>query len=137
MYSLNESERNELERKRKANVRGYRDLQFACKILAFQLVSISKTMALPSGCLKTAWEDLQEEFEPMEGEDQITLFETFQQNKLQDVKVNVTEWITSLVRQRVTLQELNHAIDDEYFIRHSLAGLPKEYASVVDQAKID
>ena len=33
---------------------------------------------------------LQEEFEPTEGEDQITLLETFQQNMLQDVKVNVT-----------------------------------------------
>ena len=65
-------------------------------------------MALPSGCLKTAWENLQEEFEPTEGEDQITLLETFQQNKLEDVKVNVTEWITSLIRQRVKLQELNH-----------------------------
>ena len=64
-----ESERNELKRKWKANVRGYRDLQPACKTLAFQLVTISKTMALPSGCLKTAWKNLQEEFEPTEGED--------------------------------------------------------------------
>ena len=61
----------------------------------------------------------------------------FQQNKLEDVKDIVTEWITSLIRQRVKLQELNHAIDDEYFITHILAGLPKEYASMVDQAKID
>ena len=136
-YRVSESERNELERKRKANVRGYQDLQLACENLAFQLVSISKTMALPSRCLKTAWENLQEEFEPTEGEDRITLLETFQQNKLEDVKVNVTEWITSLIRQRVKLQELNHAIDDEYFITHILAGLPKKYASVVDQAKID
>ena len=55
---------------------------------------------LPRGCLKTAWESLKEEFEPTEGEDQVTLLETFQQNKLEDVKVNVTEWITSLIRQR-------------------------------------
>ena len=54
-----------------------------------------------------------------------------------DVKVNVTEWITYLIRQRVKLQELNHTIDDEYFITHSLACLLKEYASIVDQAKID
>ena len=94
-------------------------------------------MALPSGCLMTAWENLQEEFEPTEGEDQIPLLETFQQNKLEDVKGNVTEWITSLIRQRVKLQELNHTIDDEYFITHILAGLPKEYASMVDQAKLD
>ena len=60
-------------------------------------------MALPSGCLKTVWENLQEEFEPTEGEDQITLLETFQRNKLEDVKVNVTEWITSLIRQKVKL----------------------------------
>ena len=94
-------------------------------------------MSLPSGCLMTAWENVQEEFEPTEGEDQITLLETFQQNKLEDVKVNVTEWITSSIRQRVKLEELNHTIDDEYFITHILAGLPKEYASMVDQAKID
>ena len=43
-------------------------MQLACKNLAFQLVSISKTMALPSGCLITAWENLQEEFEPTKGE---------------------------------------------------------------------
>ena len=62
-FTFIESERSELKRKRKANVRGYQDLQLACKNLAFQLVSISKTMALPSGCLMTAWENLQEEFE--------------------------------------------------------------------------
>ena len=65
------------------------------------------------------------------------MLETFQQNRNEDVKVNATEWITSLIRQRVKLQELNHTIDDEYFITHILAGLPKEYASIVDQAKID
>ena len=32
---------------------------------------------------------------------------------------------------------MSHAVNDEYFITHILAGLPKEYASVVDQAKID
>ena len=67
-YTFSESERSELKRK-KANVRGYRDLQLACTNLAFQLDSISKTMALPSGCLMRAWENLQEEFEPTEGED--------------------------------------------------------------------
>ena len=45
-----------------------------------------------------------EVFEPTECEDQITLLETFQQSKVEDVKVNVTEWITSLIRQRVKLQ---------------------------------
>ena len=65
------------------------------------------------------------------------MLETFHQNKLEDVKVNVTKWITSLSRQRVKLQELYHTINDEYFIKHILAGLPKEYASIVDQAKID
>ena len=94
-------------------------------------------MALPSGCPKPASETLQEEYEPTEGEDQITLSETFQQNKLEDVKVNVSKWITFLIRQRVKLQVLNHAIDDEYLVTHILSGLPKEYVSVVHHAKID
>ena len=51
-YQLSEAERNKLKRKRKANVKGYRDLQLACKHLAFQLVNTSKTKILPSGCLK-------------------------------------------------------------------------------------
>ena len=49
----------------------------------------------------------------------------------------MTKRITSLSRQRLKLEELNHTINDEYFITHILAGLPKEYASIVDQAKID
>ena len=65
------------------------------------------------------------------------MLESFQQNKLEHVKVNATKWITSLIRQRGKLQELNHTIDDEYFITHILTGLPKEYASMVDHAKID
>ena len=63
--------------------------------------------------------------------------ETFQQNKLEDVKVKVTKWITSLIRQSMKLHELTHTINDEYFITRILAGLPKGYASIVDQAKID
>ena len=94
-------------------------------------------MTLLSGCLKPAWESIKEEYEPTECEDQITLLETSQQDLLEDVKVNVTEWITSLIRERVTLQELNHTIDDEYVITHILTGLPKEYAIVVYQGKID
>ena len=46
MYCVSESERNELKRKRKVNVRGYHDLQLACNNLAFQLVIISKTMVI-------------------------------------------------------------------------------------------
>ena len=49
----------------------------------------------------------------------------------------MTEWITSLIRQRVKLQELNYTIDEKYFIKQILAGLPKEYANMVDQSKID
>ena len=64
-------------------------------------------------------------------------WKSFNKNKLEDVKVDVTEWITSLIRQRVKPQELNHTINDEYFITHIMASLPKEYASIVDQAKID
>ena len=37
----------------------------------------------------------------------------------------------------VKLHKLNHTSDDEYFITHILAGLAKEYTSIVDQAKID
>ena len=78
-------------------------MQLACQTSGLP-TGKSKMKILPSGCLKTAWESLKEEFEPTKGEDQITLLKTFRQNKLEDVKVNVTEWITSLIRQRVKLK---------------------------------
>ena len=53
------------------------------------------------------------------------MLETFQQDELEDIKVNVTEQITSLIRQSAKLQELNHTIDDEYFITHTLAGFQR------------
>ena len=48
-------------------------------------------------------------------------WKSFNKNKLEDLKVDVTEWITSLIRQRVKPQELNHTINDEYFITHIMA----------------
>ena len=63
-YQLSESERNDLKTRRKPNVKGYRDLWLVCKHLAFQLVSISKTKHLTSGCMKKVWESSKEEFEP-------------------------------------------------------------------------
>ena len=35
------------------------------------------------------------------------------------------------------LNRLHHSISDDYLMTHILAGLPPEYSSVVDHAKID
>ena len=136
-YIRGESERTKLGRLRKMNLKGFRDLQLATTKLAFQLVSLSKTEENPSGCLRSAWQALREEYDVSEGEDRIQLLEDFQQNKLMDARTNVTEWLTSIAQQVSKLAELNHKLDDDYLITHILASLPKEYSSLVDQAKID
>ena len=46
-YSLNESERNEHKRKRKANVRGYQDLQLAWKIGPFNWSAFPRQQPCP------------------------------------------------------------------------------------------
>ena len=61
----------------------------------------------------------------------------FQQNQLEDVRTNITVWLTSLARQINKLKKLNHVLDEEYRITHNLASLPREYSSVVEQVKID
>ena len=61
----------------------------------------------------------------------------FQQNQLDDVWTNITVWLTSLAIQVSKLNNLNHVLDEEYQITHSLASVPREYSSVVEQTKID
>ena len=60
----------------------------------------------------------------------------FQQNQLEDVRTNVTVWLTSLAIQGNKLKMLNHVLDEEYQITHILAIVPREYSSVVEQVKI-
>ena len=61
----------------------------------------------------------------------------FQQNQLEDVRTNITVWLTSMAIQVNQLEKLNHVLDEEYQITHILASLPREYGSVVEQVKID
>ena len=58
----------------------------------------------------------------------------FQQYQLEDVRTNITVWLTSMAIQVNKLKKLNHVLDEEY---HILASLPREYSSVVEQVKID
>ena len=86
-----EDERKQKHLMRKLNQKGYRDLQLATSKLSFQLVSLAKTVNLPNGSLAKAWAALKDEYDPSEGEDKIKLLEDFQNNKLLNAKVNITE----------------------------------------------
>ena len=61
----------------------------------------------------------------------------FQQNQLEDVRTNITVWLTSMAIQVNKFKKLNHVLDEEYQITHILASLLREYSSVVEQVKID
>ena len=136
-FELTEAERKEKKRLRQANGNAYINLQLSCEELPYDLVSLAKTEELPDGCTRDAWERLTSEYDLTEGEDKITLLSMFQQNQLEDVRTNITVWLTSMAIQVNKLKKLNHVLDDEYQITHILASLPREYSSVVEQVKID
>ena len=122
---------------RKRNQKEYRYLQLSTSKLAFRLVFLVKTREIPNRSLAKAWVSLKDEYGPSEGEDIIKLLEDFQNNKLLNAKVNITEWLASLATHVMKLNKLNHPINDDYLMTHILASLPHEYSSVVDPAKID
>ena len=53
------------------NQKGYRDLQLSTSKLAFQLVSLVKTVDLSNGSLDKEWATLKDEYDPSEREDKI------------------------------------------------------------------
>ena len=79
-------------------------------MLAVQLVSLAKTDDLPNGSLSKAWASLKGKYDPSEGEDKINLLEDFQNDKLLNAKVNITEWLGSLSTQVMNLKKLSHPI---------------------------
>ena len=137
MAVMNQQMLKEKKRLRQANGNAYINLQLSCDELPYDLVSLAKTEELPDGCTRNAWERLTSEYDLTEGEDKITLLTMFQQNQLEDVRTNITVWLTSLAIQVNKLKKLHHVLDEEYQITHILASLPREYSSVVEQVKID
>ena len=136
-YLIAAAERKQKHLARKRNQKGYQDLQLLTSKLAFQLVSLAKMEELPNGSVAKSWASAKDENNPSEGEDKIKLLEDFQNNKLLNVKVNITELLASLATQVMKLNKLNHLINDDYLMTHILASLPHEYSSVFDHAKID
>ena len=136
-YLIPEAERKQKHLARKRNQEGYQDLQLLTSKLAFQLVSLAKMEELPNGSVANAWASVKDENNPSEGEDKIKLLENFQNNKLLNVKVNITELLASLATQVMKLNKLNHLVNDDYLMTHILASLHHEYSSVVNHAKID
>ena len=136
-YELTDAERKEKKRLRQANGNTYINLQLSCEELPYDLVSLARTEEVPDGCSRNAWERLTSEYDLTEGEDKITLLSMFQQNQLEDVRTNITVWLTSMAIQVNKLKKLNHVLDEEYQITHILECLPREYSSVVEQVKID
>ena len=94
-------------------------------------------MDLPRGSLVKAWAVLKDEYNLSEEEDKMKLLDDLQNTKLLNAKVNITEWLASLSTQVMKSNKLSHLIDDDYLMTHILAGLPPEYSTVVDHAKID
>ena len=83
-----------------------------------------KTEELPNGSVAKVWVSLKDENDPSEGEDKIKLLEDFQNNKLPNAKVNITEWLVSLATQVMKLNKLNYPINDDYLMHIFLLVFP-------------
>ena len=136
-YEITDADRKEKKRLRQANGNAYINLQLSCEELPYDMVSLAKTDELPDGCTRDAWERLTSEYDLTEGEGKITLLSMFQQNQLEDVRTNITVWLTSMAIQVNKLKKLHHVLEEEYQITHILVSLSREYSSVVEQVKID
>ena len=98
------------------NQKRYRDLQLSTIKLAFQLVSLVKMVDVPNGSLAKAWALLKDEYDSSERDNKIKLLEDFQNIKLLNAKVNITEWLASLSTQVIQLNKLSHLIDEDYLM---------------------
>ena len=123
------------KRLRQAKGNAYIKLQLSCEELPYDLVSLAKTDELPDGCVRDPLERLTSEYDLTEGEDKITLLTMFEQNQLDDVRTNITVWLTSLAIQVNKHKKLNHVHDEEYQITYILASVSREYSSVVEQSR--
>ena len=77
--------------------------------------------------LYDAWLALQDEFEPTTPEALIEEIEEYNESKLNDVKVNIGEWLTDLELKRQRRKSMGYEINDQMFMTHVLSSLPKEY----------
>ena len=121
-FVFREDERKQKRHSRRMNQKGYRDLKLTTSKLAFQLVSLVKMVDVPNGSLAKAWAALKDEYDSSESDNKIKLLEDFQNIKLLNAKVNITEWLASLSTQVIKLNKLSHLIDEDYL----MASLPQE-----------
>ena len=129
-YLIPEHERKQEHLTRNWNQKGYRDLPLSTSKLVFQLVSLAKTQELPGGSVAKVWASLKDEYDPSEEDHKIKLLEDFQNNKLLNEKVSITEWLAPLASQVMKLNKLNHPInDDDYWKCDESLGLSWNWES--------
>jgi len=109
----------------KLQANGYCDLLLAMKDKAsFNLVKEANSH------LHEAWEALKTKYAPSTKADTVRLMAQFQTSKLENVKHDVDEWVSSVEILRQELKGLGKTIDDDDFIIQILAGLPEEYMEI-------
>ena len=81
-------------------------MQLSCEELPYDLVSLAKTEELPDRCARDAWERFTSKYDLTEGEGKITLLSMLHQYQLEDVRTNITVWLTSLAIKVNKLKKL-------------------------------
>jgi hypothetical protein len=122
---------------RKFNIKAYDALMQACKDdISFGLVDIARTMDLPRGCARTAWENLCSRFEPTTAAAKIQVRKELVAMKLLSADEDPAPFVTKIERLKRRMIDMGVQVDDEEIMIHILANLPSEYNSTVEDLEI-
>ena len=118
-------EKKNLQKARKANKVGYRDLVMSTEGVSFTIVQNTASEELPSGDLKKAWERLERRWNPKTREDKVEVYTKFLNYKLENTRQRPMDWIAFMEKKRAELMNTGHIMSDETFITHLLNSLPQ------------
>ena len=117
-----------------ANTVGYTDSVLSIDDeVCFNIVDGAKTMDLPDGCLKMAFDKLKHKYESKTNTALIELSNEFQSSKLEK-GANPEEWITKLekTRKRLKFDFKAQGYEDNNLMIHILGNLTYEYDTLVN-----
>ena len=130
MKSATAEQKKAAKQLRQLNIEGYMDLIMSMNdTRSFNLVKEKEQD------LYGAWKALSNEFEPNTGDALVELMEEYNSFKLENVKVNVSDFISEMELKRQRIKLLGQDITDKMFMIQILASLPKEYVLLTTQLK--
>ena len=98
---------------------------------AFTMVALVKTMELPEGCLKTAYDSIKRTYAPNTTTQAVMLKKEFSNCKPKSGKTDPDVWFNELESLKMRLAIMGSTISEDDMLAHLLLNVTKEYEGVV------